>query len=85
LRKHKEGKRVIGFVEVMAVFFILTIVALAFNLILIGEFSYKPNPIEPVAVVVVSSPDYSGVGVYDGESCRLYNGYLDYGKVRPLG
>ena len=33
------------------------------------------------SVVVWSSPDYSGVGVYDGVSCRLYNGYTDYGLV----
>lgn len=54
-------------------------------LVIVGAFSLIPDgsPVEVVteSVVVFSSPDYSGLGVYDGSSCRLYNGYVDYGKV----
>jgi len=59
---------------------------------LVALFIMGDSPIverEPVVVDPVidtfSSPDYSGYGVYDGESCRLYNGYIDYGRVSYRG
>jgi hypothetical protein len=44
----------------------------------------EPVVVDPV-IDTFSSPDYSGYGVYDGESCRLYNGYIDYGRVSYRG
>ena len=60
---------------------VLLSVGCCFIFLVALDFSSGADDLTIVVVDTFSSPDYSGYGVYDGESCRLYNGYLDYGKV----